>query len=280
MNRTVAFAFAALLVSCAPAGTPPAETTDEFSDHVTIDSAHGYSSILGGPSYEWELQSTVGKEAPHEVGHRLFVWIYYKDSMSGAANTGQEIVPIHYRSAADDTAAQLPVEQIVAGRCGLSDQDCRKHDEIEIDVSDAALRAHVLKGYRIKVSPEDGDAVIVSLAPVLLAKQLTEVDNLVQGQEEPPRAPENAPHLGIAVIAATATPFADPTQGVIVIATTPSSPAAAAGIEPGDVLHAIGPEPVRASGDLARIMAEITPGSTVSLALDRGGKRFTAKVQL
>ncbi len=274
MNRLLSGALAALLASCASQGA----RTDEFSDHVTIDSAHGYDGSLLGPKYEWELQSMVGKEAPHAVGHRLVVWIFVPRPLKQLTR-GMDLENIRYRFAADDTAAQLPVVPIADAKCGPGDRNCTvTRQMLAVPVADAALRAHVLKGYRVKVTPNDGDPVILSLAPNLLAQQLTAVDNLVQGASETPRA-AGAPHLGITVIAATATPFADPPQGVIVVATAPSSPASAAGIEPGDVLHAIGAEPVRASADLARIMAGIAPGSTVSLALDRGGKRFAATVQ-
>jgi PDZ domain len=276
MNRLLACALAAVLASCAPQGP----RTDEFSDHVTIDSAHATDASLLGPNAEWELQSTVGKAAPHAVGHRLLVWIELR-SAPRLLTKGVPEENIRYRFANDDTAAPLPVVPIVDAKCRFGDQTCTTTQQtIAVPVPDAALRAHVVKGYRVKVTPNDGDPIILSLAPALLAKQLTEVDTLVQGDAAIPRAPANAPHLGIGVIAASATPFADPPQGVIVVAIVPSSPAAAAGIEPGDVLHAIGPEPVRASGDLARIMAGIAPGSTVSLALERGGKPFTASVQL
>lgn len=275
MKRLAAGAFAALLACCASQGAH----TDEFSDHVTIDSAHGFENALIGPKYEWELQSTVGKDAPHAVGHRLLVWIDMKRPPKRLTE-GQPQEGVRYRLAADDTAAPLPVVPIVDAKCQFGDRNCTETREtIAVPVPDAALRAHVLKGYRVKVIPNSGDDIILSLDPSLLAKQLTQVDTLVQGDAATPRAPATAPRLGLAVIAATATPFAGPPQGVIVVATVPSSPAAAAGIEPGDVLHAIGPDPVRASGDLARIMAGIAPGSRVSLALDRGGKPFAATVQ-
>jgi len=275
MRRLLSGAFAALLASCASQGAH----TDEFSDHVTIDSAHSFQNALIGPKYEWELQSTVGKAPPHAVGHRLVVWIDLKEAPR-ALTAGLPQENARYRFAADDTATPLPVVPIVDAKCSFGDRLCTEaRQTVAVPVSDAALRAHVLQGYRVKVTPNSGDDIILSLDPPLLAKQLTEVDTLVQGDTETPRAPANAPRLGLAVIAATATPFADPPQGVIVVATVPSSPAAAAGIEPGDVLHAIGPEPVRASGDLARIMAGIIPGSRVSLALDRRGKPFAATVQ-
>jgi PDZ domain len=276
MNRLLVPALASLLASCASEGAH----TDEFSDHVTIDSAHGYQNALIGPKYEWELQSTVAKDAPHRVGHRLLVWIYLHEDPLHAIDKKLSTEKVQYRFADDDTAAPLPVVPINESHCSPGNSNCQTQQLIGVPVADAALRAHVLTGYRVKVMPNDGDPVILSLAPPLLEKQLTQVDDRVQGTDETPRAPPGAPHLGLAVIAASAAPFSGPPQGVIVVATVPSSPAAAAGIEPGDVLHAIGPEPVRASGDLARILAGIAPGSRVSLALDRGGKRFTATVQL
>jgi len=278
MNRLLGCAIGLVLASCAPQGA----RTDEFSDHVTIDSPHATdASLLGGPDYEWELQSAVGKAPPHVVGHRLLVWISLRH-LPKLLTVGTSRENVKYRFAADDTAAPLPVVPIVDEKCRVNDPTCTEAQTVTVPVPDAALRAHVVKGYRVKLTPNDGDPIILSLAPALLAKQLTQVDNLVQGDaaNATPRAPPDAPRLGLAVIAANATPFADPPAGVIVVATAPSSPAAAAGIEPGDVLFAINAETVRASGDLARIMAGIAPGSRVSLALARGGAPFTASVQL
>jgi hypothetical protein len=267
------------LAACASPAAAPGAHTDEFSDAVMIDSAHLYDGALTGPKYEWELQSTVGKAASHAVGHRLVVWIYLRGEPKAIA-ASQATDRIRYRFAADDTAAQLAVVPLDVTSCPKSYVDCAYSEEVAVPLGDAALRAHVLKGYRVKLWPTNGDAVILSLGAALLQKQLTEVDDLVQGASATPRAPAGAPRLGLAVIAATATPEAGAPAGVIVIATVAASPAALAGIAPGDVPQAIGPDPVRDSGDMARIMAGLRPGSTVSLALVRDGKRFTADVRL
>ncbi len=278
MNRLLGLALGLVLASCGSQGTH----SDEFSDHVTIDSAHGAdASLLGGPDYEWELQSTVGKDAPHEVGHRLLAWIELRH-LPSLLTKGAPTESVRYRFASDDTAQPLPVVPIVDAKCRFGDQTCTVTTQtIAVPVPDAALRAHVVTGYRVKLVPNDGDPIVLSLAPALLAKQLTAVDNLVQGDaaDATPRAPPDAPRLGLAVIAANAAPYAGPPAGVIVVATAPSSPAAAAGVAPGDVLYAIDARSVRASGDLARIMAGIAPGARVSLALARGGAPFTASVQ-
>lgn len=271
-----ALALLALVSSCASEGA----RSDEFSDHVTIDSAHGYEASLFGPKYEWELQSTVGKDAPHAVGHRLLVWIYPPHPPK-ALTEGNPVETVRYRFAADDTGTRLPVVPIADARCGFGDNGCAYTRQlVGVPVAGAALRAHVLTGYRVKVSPPDGEPVVLSLAPAVLRQQLTTVDNLVQEQARTPRLAPGAPHLGLAVIDASDAPYADPPRGVIVVATEPSSPAAIAGIEPGDVLQAIGAAPVRATGDLARILASLAAGSSVSLALERDGKPFTASVRL
>lgn len=71
-------------------------------------------------------------------------------------------------------------------------------------------------------------------------------------------------------------------EGIIIQAVDPRSPAAAAGLHEYDIITRIDDEPVTSSGDLRRLLREKKPGQTVTLALVRppDGRRETVRVQL
>jgi len=73
--------------------------------------------------------------------------------------------------------------------------------------------------------------------------------------------------------------------GVVVSSVTPRSPAAAAGIQPGDVLtdfagNAIEAEKEEDLGNFQRVVARVAPGESASIALRRGGARKQVRVTL
>ena len=73
--------------------------------------------------------------------------------------------------------------------------------------------------------------------------------------------------------------------GVVVSGVTPHSPAAAAGIQPGDVLtdfagSAIEAEKEEDLGNFQRVVARVAPGKSASIALLRGGARKQLRVTL
>lgn len=74
-------------------------------------------------------------------------------------------------------------------------------------------------------------------------------------------------------------------DGALVSAVLPESPAAAAGLEPGDVLVAAGGEPVAVRffeqvPELYERFAELQVGSTVELEVERGGERRFLRVRV
>jgi serine protease Do len=73
--------------------------------------------------------------------------------------------------------------------------------------------------------------------------------------------------------------------GVVVSSVAPRSPAAKAGLQPGDVLTAFGATPIEAEkeedlGAFQRQVARVAPGETATLALLRDGKRKKLRVTL
>jgi serine protease Do len=66
----------------------------------------------------------------------------------------------------------------------------------------------------------------------------------------------------------------DPT-GVIVASVTPSSPAAKAGLKPGDVILSANGQPIKSVHDLPRLVAALPPSQKLEMSLRRGGKEMT-----
>lgn len=71
-------------------------------------------------------------------------------------------------------------------------------------------------------------------------------------------------------------------EGIIIQAVDPRSPASAAGLREFDIITSIDDQPVTSAGDLRRLLRERKPGETVSLSLIRppDGRKETVKVQL
>ena len=81
--------------------------------------------------------------------------------------------------------------------------------------------------------------------------------------------PEIADSLGLGVA-----------RGALVAGVSPDGPAAAAGIETGDIVLAFDGRTISAMRDLPRVVAEATIGSTVDIQLFRDGETLTRKIEV
>ena len=61
------------------------------------------------------------------------------------------------------------------------------------------------------------------------------------------------------------------TDGVVVSSVASDSPAASAGVRPGDVILEIDRQPVKNLGDFERLTRDAKPGRTLALRLQREG---------
>lgn len=107
----------------------------------------------------------------------------------------------------------------------------------------------------------------IGSAPVRLSPHL--VPQAFLGLETVDLTPELRRHLG-----------APADRGVLVAHVRAGSPAAAAGLEVGDLLLAAGAESIRSSWDLAQEVRLCAPGATLVLEASRGGEAVRAPVEL
>jgi S1-C subfamily serine protease len=92
------------------------------------------------------------------------------------------------------------------------------------------------------------------------------------------------PYLGVYLsdlTQETASRFGSPVDsGALIQEVEPGSPAAAAGIQRGDIVTAAGSEEVRSSGDLLSALRNYMPGDTVRLTVLRNGEKTTLQANL
>jgi putative serine protease PepD len=96
------------------------------------------------------------------------------------------------------------------------------------------------------------------------------VDRLRKGEKAAPTG-----YLGVST-----SEVDDGSAGAQVEEVVPGSPAASAGLEPGDVISALSGEPVATSGELAAAVRERRPGDQVDITFRRRGQTRTARVAL
>jgi len=89
-----------------------------------------------------------------------------------------------------------------------------------------------------------------------------------------------APPAGRRVTLGTMPDFAFAGPGVKVAAVTPDSPAAGAGIRPGDVITALDGQAVNTLAEYAAALRGRQPGDTVTVTLRRDGAELTIAVTL
>ena len=71
-----------------------------------------------------------------------------------------------------------------------------------------------------------------------------------------------------------------PAGGAVVLAVVPGSPAAGAGIRPGDVITQLDTEPIATPATLVSAISGMRPGDGVDIQLQRGSSHYTAHVVL
>jgi len=157
-----------MLVACAPTEPRPLHTsiaTDEFRKTVDIDGPYGGTSSFGGTQTLFRLETRVDKQT-HGYVHVLRAAVSFIDR------------PFNFVYAADDTAEQLRLVRIARERADCA--VCDGWEKFQIDISDAALRAHAATGYAIKVSSRDEYSVILTISPAMIATQLAGLEEFLK----------------------------------------------------------------------------------------------------
>jgi membrane-associated protease RseP (regulator of RpoE activity) len=71
-----------------------------------------------------------------------------------------------------------------------------------------------------------------------------------------------------------------PVRGALVAKVVPGSPAAKAGIRPGDLITQLDTQPIEAGATLVAAISGLQPGDTVDIQLQRGASQYTVDAQL
>jgi serine protease Do len=71
-----------------------------------------------------------------------------------------------------------------------------------------------------------------------------------------------------------------PVRGALVSSVIPRSPAAAAGIRPGDLITQLDTEPIVAPAVFVSALSGLQPGDRVDIQVQRGFSQYTAHVKL
>ena len=93
--------------------------------------------------------------------------------------------------------------------------------------------------------------------------------------KRPPAVAGNAGEAWLGVELANA-----PVRGALVSSVIPGSPAAAAGVRPGDLITQLDTEPIVAPAVFVSALSGLQPGDRVDIQVQRGFSQFTAHVKL
>jgi hypothetical protein len=227
-----------------PSGIQGVES-DELSPLMTIHGIIESENPLGGMLKTWHLRSFVGK-LDGATKHQLYVTVDYFSSTSRK----------HFNEASDGSTTPLVVVPIASKferGCSrkLFAYGCNYSDDIGVEVTTAALRAHAAGGYPIKISAKSGDSFVIVISPNQIAAQLDTMEkclefvhahsNVATGQHGP-QLPNHS-QLGFKAseisdeIAAKTGLHKGP--GIVVFEITPGSIAARSGLKRFDRIMAV-----------------------------------------
>lgn len=129
------------------------------------------------------------------------------------------------------------------------------------------LRDNKKQSFNVRITEQPKEVAQGDSEETIEGGDKTDTKSLLGGLEVRNITPDIARQLGL--------PPA--TKGVVVTGLSPDSPAASAGVEPGDVILEINRQPVHSVTDLKRISAKLSKKEGVLLLINRrGGKLFLA----
>ena len=269
-----------LLAACAiPNGQGGARiTTDEFSTSIDIDGPSLVINPFLGIKQDYNLVTHIDKKT-HAVAHVVETLVQY------------DADPINFQFASDDTAEPLRLIRVQRTASRIC-KDCDRVEIFNIVVSDQALRAHAATGYRIKVSSRLSQSVILTITPAMIATQMDALNRVLNPAVMPAALSPGAP--GAPAAAAPTAPFAVPmppglgisymkvmfSNEVMIIRVNPGSRAAAAGLQPKDILVRYAGQTIATEQDVRSAVDSTPPGSLVPIEILRDRQPMTVNVQM
>lgn len=144
---------------------------------------------------------------------------------------------------------------------------------VEYDVSQDPYRASEM----VRLSGQQGVPVSIVDGQLVLGADIPQINQLLaQRQGHPPR-------LGLSIADADDIAAKKGSQlpaGAYVGRVKPTSSAALAGVQTGDVIVQLAGQPIRSSADVHRIMAGLRYDQPADLQIWRGGQRIGIRMQL
>jgi len=270
---------ALMLAACAsPAERPDAQariTTDEFDPTIDIQGLLMVENPLFGIKEFYNLVTRVDKKT-HAYNHVIETKVSYMAD------------PINFQFAADDTAQELKLIR-VARTSSRSCDDCYRDELFNIVVPDESLRAHAATGYRVKISSRLNQAIVLTITPQMISAQYTALNRVITPQATTSATPQPGAN------GASALPASSPPQkralgisyfkviftgDVIVSDVKPGSPAAAAGLQPQDVLVSYNGRPITTEDDVREAVDSTQPGTVVTIEIKRKRQPLTVSAQM
>jgi hypothetical protein len=239
---------------------------------------------LGGMFKIWKLRSFVSKHDGTTV-HQLYVTVNYSSSASRK----------HFDWASDNTATPLTVKAIASeydyncSRNPFSD-GCDYSEEIGINLTTEALRAHGSSGYPIKFSAKSGDSFVLTISSNQIAAQLNTMERCLEfihthnsaGQPRPQLLDRSK--LGFKAseitdeIAAKTGLHKGP--GIVVFKVAPGSIAERSGLKVLDRIMAVAGcgQSMDSQADMKKCIAK--KKAYIGMVVDRGGDLTTVGMKL
>lgn len=293
LGAAISALLAGSLASCLPPprleNTPPVVKTDEFSKSITIEGP-ARREYLGLNFTLYTNLFTIIDKQTHRYRHQIGVDVVY-----------DTVNQIGYRYAADDTAQSLPVISVARTRSRVC-KDCSREEIFDIDVSDAALRAHAQAGYRVKIWSTLGDSIIFQITPPMIAAQYAALEQVIGSEAATPRAPSasakeplqeveakpsspsslaSAPSVGLQMLPqSTGAMTHGSMHGAVILAVIPGSPAEAAGVRGGDLIVKLDGKLVESGKEVLDLIAKAKPHSVVTVDILRGSAHVVARIKL
>ncbi|HVA14532.1 MAG TPA: PDZ domain-containing protein [Stellaceae bacterium] len=297
MGRTIGSAVISTLLLGLLAGcVPPAEVpgvraeleASEFSKTLDVIGPMMIHNPFFGVKDNYRLVTLIDRQT-HAVTHVIEIEIDHAGDF------------FNFRFAADDTSETLFLVPIKRERNRSIDN---RTELVNVIVPDAALRAHAASGYRVRLSAWDGTYYDIAITPAMIAAQFAEIDKVLGPRAAwtdglPPGGPGGSPPgghsgsvanappastrptLGISYLPASASKFNYTfPDGLFIVVVTPNSPAAVAGVKPGDILISFDGQPLPDPAAARGIIDNAKPGSVVKLEIQRGNDRMKLAVHM